>query len=462
MLHGFVAALLAAIGFRVPYLAPLAPIGLGLLLGLCDRGVVHPVRAIAAFAVAFGLLRLLGVDLPTTVTLGLAVFAAVQIGAIATLWCTLPRLGLARRPRARALGFGGAAMLLDAALTRAAPWFGEAQSLAVPWIDFGPLLGLTRHFGCGFAVLVTAWLAAATAAAVARSPGHRRQIVETAVLLASLAALGRCGIDAPASPLRLLALGGAAGAQSQVSDQELAAGIAEQRGDPSLAAFAVLPELLTVRQSAPGHRDLVLRAIAADQRTAVAWGYRDRARRRNTAELCGPDGVPIASYDKQHLVPGVEGGLYDVGDGGPAVAHIGDTAVAMVICQDDQFADFVRLGPSRGAELLLVPTYDWPGVASEHLQSMRWRALENGIPIVRGAFGGFCAVIDEDGRAVAIADGRGQPLVAAAATLTPRPRRSWWREHGVAPMVALGALLLAIGVGSGRRRADLVQAMPGR
>ena len=55
---------------------------------------------------------------------------------------------------------------------------------------------------------------------------------------------------------------------------------------------------------------------------------------------------------------------------------------------DDNDARTLRRGLG-GAQILAVPTLDWPGVALEHFRSNRWRALENGIPVVRGAFGGW-------------------------------------------------------------------------
>src|SRR5690606_7113560 len=105
------------------------------------------------------------------------------------------------------------------------------------------------------------------------------------------------------------------------------------------------------------------------------------------------------------------------------------------------------------AEWLLNVTNDaWFGDSSgpyQHLAMARFRAVENGVPVVRSANTGISAVVDPYGRV-----SRRLPLGEAGAVDSPLPKSlggTPYRLLGDAPTVAI-AVLAVIGCFSRRSR----------
>ncbi|OGW98528.1 MAG: apolipoprotein N-acyltransferase [Omnitrophica bacterium RIFCSPLOWO2_12_FULL_44_17] len=75
---------------------------------------------------------------------------------------------------------------------------------------------------------------------------------------------------------------------------------------------------------------------------------------------------------------------------------------ASLICFEDTFPSLARLAVKKGAKFLVVITNDaWFSVSAapyQHLQASVFRAIENGVPVVRAANTGISAFIDAEGR----------------------------------------------------------------
>jgi apolipoprotein N-acyltransferase len=438
-------AFAAGLAYRVPYMIPLYLLAFGGFLAFLSRAEAEGReakalrRAILLHAFAFAACRMLGVILTPAVLLILFLFALVQSLLLAYLWLQLRRR-LSATPLLLIPAFAAAALLLDAGLLAAVPLFGQAQSLALPWIEYGPALGLVRHFGQGFAVIFAfAWVAIAALAFLGQA--GRKTFAVALLLSLVLALLGRLGIEPDGRTLRLAGLGGGSQALARLTSPDIARLLEGFQGSPQQSCIVVLPELFTSRDSLPSAQDLALRQLARDRRLILAWGYGDLAGRRNALELCA-EGEVLGTYFKHHLVPGIEDGVYDKGSGGPLRLESSGLRLGAVICQDDNYAGFVRLASKPGLDLLLVPTLDWPGVAKEHLDSMRWRCLENGIVALRGARGGFSAVIDADGKVKAEFDGRRGEVGLAQSEISLEQRTSLWRRGGPWPLLLLSLLML--------------------
>ncbi len=449
-------AFAAGLAYRMPYLIPLYVVAFGAFLAILSRAEkggmeATPLRrAILLHAFSFAACRILGVILTPLVLFVLFFFAFVQSLLLIKLWQKMQRTW-GDHPAWLVPTYGAAAVLLDAALLAAVPLFGQAQSLALPWIDYGPALGLVRHFGQGFAVLFAfAWVAL-IALSVLKKVGRKAWLVAVLISL-GMAVAGRLGVAEGTRPVQLVGLGGSSKSLGLLSPADSVKQVAGLQGTAARPCVVVLPELFSSRDGRLSTVDFALSQAARDQHVILVWGHHDLATRRNALEVYA-SGELLGTYFKHHLVPGIEDGVYDKGVGGPLRVETAGLRLGAVICQDDNYAGFIRGITKPGLDLLLVPTLDWPGVAHEHLDSMRWRCLENGIAAVRGARGGFSAVIDADGRVRAEFDGRYEGVGLAQAELNCGQRKSLWAICGAWPLLVMAMLLLGGSLVAVRRQA---------
>ena len=151
----------------------------------------------------------------------------------------------------------------------------------------------------------------------------------------------------------------------------------------------------------------------------------------------GPDRARRQSYDKMHLVP--FGEYVPFGRYLPAVRQLARQAggfspgdevrlleadgarLGVSICFEIVFPEQVAARVRRGANLLVTITNDsWYGrtwAPHQHLRPARFRAAENGRPLVRAAITGISAVIDRRGRV--LADSRIEEATVMRARVVP-------------------------------------------
>lgn len=100
--------------------------------------------------------------------------------------------------------------------------------------------------------------------------------------------------------------------------------------------------------------------------------------------------------------------------------------LSAVICWDTDFPNIVRQAGQQGVDILLSPARDWAGISVLHGQMTPFRAVENGLSVIRQADSGLSLVSDPYGRALAtLPAGSTATLLAAVptagvATLYPR------------------------------------------
>ena len=131
-------------------------------------------------------------------------------------------------------------------------------------------------------------------------------------------------------------------------------------------------------------------------------------------------GTVISKYDKSHLVPFGEylpfeeelerfgirklvklPGTFSAGTSAQTIAITGVPAFSPLICYEIIFARTVVDHSARPQWLLNVTNDAWFGDSAgprQHLQQARFRAIEQGLPVVRSANTGVSAVIDARGR----------------------------------------------------------------
>ncbi|MET7964693.1 apolipoprotein N-acyltransferase [Micromonospora zamorensis] len=163
----------------------------------------------------------------------------------------------------------------------------------------------------------------------------------------------------------------------------------------------------------------------------------------NVALVLGPDGS-VTTYQKQHLVPGLEEWLTP-GDDEVVV----DGRFGVAICKDLDYPGLVRRYRVEGASVLLVPALDFTSDGWLHSRIALVRGVENGLTVVRAAVSGRLTVSDAGGRLLGEATaGDAEVLVTAAPTTgwgTVYSRTGDWF-----PFLSLG--LLVVCVAGARRR----------
>ena len=111
-----------------------------------------------------------------------------------------------------------------------------------------------------------------------------------------------------------------------------------------------------------------------------------------------PDAATPATYFKHHLIPGFErqytpGRHYTMLDGSPRTG--------LAICKDMDFHDIGQAYAERGAQLLLVPAWDFGVDGWLHSRMAIMRGVEGGFAIARAARSGRLTLSDDRGRVVA-------------------------------------------------------------
>jgi apolipoprotein N-acyltransferase len=191
---------------------------------------------------------------------------------------------------------------------------------------------------------------------------------------------------------------------------------------------------------------------------------------RNQAVAIGPDGALGDVYDKVIRVPfGEYVPARDLLDRfvdlslvpRDAVAGVGagtlDTAVGrlgVAISFEGLFAERARAAVRAGARLLLVPTnaasYVTDDVPSQQVAAARLRAVETGRAVVLAAPTGPSAIVTADGSVRARPDLEERAVLTGDVSL--RTGLTPYARAGDAPVVALAAVLLAVGWAAERRR----------
>ena len=120
--------------------------------------------------------------------------------------------------------------------------------------------------------------------------------------------------------------------------------------------------------------------------------------------IIDPSGKIIVSYRKTHPVFGWEAGIMRRGDGHLPLVATSDGRIAAAICYDADFPEFIRQGGRGSADMLIVPANDWAEIRTAHAQMAAFRAIENGVPLVRPASSGISAAFDAWGRVMGLAD----------------------------------------------------------
>ena len=118
----------------------------------------------------------------------------------------------------------------------------------------------------------------------------------------------------------------------------------------------------------------------------------------NRSILVLPDGS-VTDYIKTNLIPIVEIPGYVKGSGDVPTATTAQGVITNMICFDDTFMRFVR-EKTGSTEILFVPSWDWQGIKHAHTNLSEFRAVENGISLVKPTYGGISTAVDGQGNVI--------------------------------------------------------------
>jgi len=123
--------------------------------------------------------------------------------------------------------------------------------------------------------------------------------------------------------------------------------------------------------------DLKQLAAESDAYLVLAYAVGDR----NELTILSPEGKFLGVYGKNHPVSFVgersaTHGTYPAYD-----TDLGE--IGAIICYDMDFTDTARKVASNGADLIAVPSGDWPGIADKHYAHLVLRAAENRTAMIK-------------------------------------------------------------------------------
>jgi apolipoprotein N-acyltransferase len=149
----------------------------------------------------------------------------------------------------------------------------------------------------------------------------------------------------------------------------------------------------------------------------------------NRAILLDPSGATVWDYHKAHPTPG-ENMMIAAGPLTVPVVTTPYGRLATLICYDADFSELVRQAGQAGADILLVPSKDWQSVSAQHARMAAFRAVENGLWLVRPTLSGISGVIDPYGRVLAQADSFSDGEPTATAVIVSRSTPTFYVRFG--------------------------------
>lgn len=182
------------------------------------------------------------------------------------------------------------------------------------------------------------------------------------------------------------------------------------------------PEALqAIGDMLPDGTHLIAGALRADGDPSPVTGRRQAF---NSLIALGPDGQPMAIYDKIHLVPfgeylplqpllerigleklvGWRGGFSVGQNPRPLLKIPGLPQIGALICYEAIFPATIVQGTERPQALINLTNDGWFGVTTgphQHFHQARVRAVEEGLPLIRVANNGITAIFDSYGRVLA-------------------------------------------------------------
>lgn len=124
----------------------------------------------------------------------------------------------------------------------------------------------------------------------------------------------------------------------------------------------------------------------------------------NKLVLIDPGGEVVWEYVKARPVPGGEAAMSRPGDGRLRKTATPYGTLTGVICFDADFPRLLAQAGDLGADVVLDPSNDWKAIDPWHTRMASFRAIEQGVNLIRHTSGGRSAAFDYEGRVLATMD----------------------------------------------------------
>ncbi len=125
---------------------------------------------------------------------------------------------------------------------------------------------------------------------------------------------------------------------------------------------------------------------------------------QNKLVLLQPNGHVAWEYDKARPVPGGEAAHQIRGDGKLRVLDTPYGRLSSIICFDADFPQLLGQAGVLGVDILLDPSNDWRAIDPWHTQMANFRAIEQGVNLIRHTSQGLSAAFDYQGRRLGAMD----------------------------------------------------------
>jgi len=119
---------------------------------------------------------------------------------------------------------------------------------------------------------------------------------------------------------------------------------------------------------------------------------------RNEVTVLSPQGEFLGTYGKNHPVSFVGEQSATHGTYPSYQTDLGE--IGTIICYDLDFTDTARKVAANGADLIAVPSGDWPGIADKHFAHLVFRAAENRAAMIKVDRSYDSVIIDPYGRII--------------------------------------------------------------
>jgi apolipoprotein N-acyltransferase len=285
-------------------------------------------------------------------------------------------------------------------------------NLAYTQMDFLPLIQIASVTGL-WGISCVVFLFAGTVAALFSGAGklwqRRALAIAVGVVVSAVLLFGEWRLQSNPSaksvPVTLIAkdvpMSLYLGSQGQALEllREYADEI--RRVTPAGTQAVVLPEKIgRVSESALPEVDTLFSSAATTTRAAVVLGlvWKTSSGSFNSSRFYSADGKLEANYDKHHLIPGVE--HEKPGDKRIVLDH-SSGRWGLQICKDMDFPALSRQYAADGANLMLVPAWDFNIDRWLHSRMAVLRAVDNGFALARSARNGLLTFSDNRGRILA-------------------------------------------------------------